>query len=358
MALETVLALIGGLKAARDLASGFGFGTSGVDAALSIADPAARLFTAFAGISFGNEARSKASRAGASGLEIIRLSDRVCAAPAWREAINLDGGRVVSDVNEMRTLLDPLACSMGSEIFASAISETPNRFRERFAVDPWSVLINPRPLSSASPPLGADYVPILFTEGDRPFVGWQTRGTMQLLGCDFSSADSPTQPTTASRSYFALDPTKLCGLPLMTWEYLAQYKTPVNPYIGMEVTPSISEDLLRHSYRVRFPEIYSGVPLDGVMACIYRKTDGGGRSTLVEIAADRLIFISSRKLVSIKINKIDGRIKRPGFLRPNLIVCGWKVDYAEGIYGSICGSNLGLVEGAVQCERTIRSTMR
>ena len=154
----------------------------------SVAEKGAKLYDWFSGTGIGNTAKENLELASKRKENIIKLSDRVFVAPNFTEAINLSGSSVMTDMRDMRSILDPLANSLNSEIFSSQVGSTPLKLRQAFAADPWAVLMNIKPADRVRTVSDADQIPVLFMDDGRPYVGWQMRGALPMLfDCDFNS---------------------------------------------------------------------------------------------------------------------------------------------------------------------------
>lgn len=120
------------------------------------------------------------SLGGAHRLDVQRLSDSILYSPALRE-IHTNTGRIAADLRELRELLTPLQTALGGNILSSAMTPTPSRLRDAFRSNPWSVLLEIRPVSRVTAPTNPDLVPVLFSDQDSYYVGWQTRGALPML---------------------------------------------------------------------------------------------------------------------------------------------------------------------------------
>lgn len=154
----------------------------------SVAEKGAKLYDWFSGTGIGKTAKENLELASKRKEDIIKLSDRVFIAPNFTEAVNLSGSSVMTDMREMRSILDPLANRLNSDIFSSQVGSTPLKLRQAFAADPWAVLMNIKPADRVRTVSDADQIPILFMDDGRPYVGWQMRGALPMLfDCDFNS---------------------------------------------------------------------------------------------------------------------------------------------------------------------------
>ncbi len=150
-------------------------------AILGAVSGAATLHGYFTGLKTGNEIRHIQPR-------VERLSDHILYTPSIQQvhAINETSDKV-SDLRELREMLEPVQTGLNQDILSTAVLSTPSKLKEAFRKDPFEVLIETRPVGRAKKPSNPDLLPIFFHENGVHYVGWQTRGVLPLIfNCDYS----------------------------------------------------------------------------------------------------------------------------------------------------------------------------
>jgi hypothetical protein len=87
----------------------------------------------------------------------------------------------VSDLREVRELLEPVQRTLGGDIVSSALLGTPGRMRDTLQANPWAVLHNITPHHLAARPHDPNMVPVMFEHGGVRYIGWQMRGSLPML---------------------------------------------------------------------------------------------------------------------------------------------------------------------------------
>ncbi|HST62111.1 MAG TPA: hypothetical protein VLK84_25640 [Longimicrobium sp.] len=155
---------------------------------LSIADTASKVYDWFTGVSTGDQLKQTLATLEKAQTQVQRLSDHILYAPTLQQAVSFDQSALLSNGRDIRSMLDPVAESMHTGLLTTAVVSTPAKLKAAFNKNPWEVLVEVRPVDRAKPPSNPDLVPIVFTDGGRPYVGWQTRGALPVLfDCDFDN---------------------------------------------------------------------------------------------------------------------------------------------------------------------------
>ena len=153
----------------------------------TVAEKAIHLYDWFTGVTSGSKVNPALAELEKKRVKVERLSDRLLYAPDVQQAVSLEGATTyLSDARQVRTLLNPVAESLQSDVLSTAVVSTPPQLKKAFQKDPWEVLIEVRPADRVKPPLNPDLIPIVFFDQNRPYIGWQTRGALpSLFGCEF-----------------------------------------------------------------------------------------------------------------------------------------------------------------------------
>lgn len=124
-------------------------------------------------------------------LEVQHLSDHILYCPGIQEVRKVHGvSSRLDNEKAIKKALDPITKALKSDILSTAIVSTPEKLKDAFTKNPWEVLMDVRPADRVSKPSNPDMVPVLFTDRDTSYIGWQMRGALPLLlGCDYSPAD-------------------------------------------------------------------------------------------------------------------------------------------------------------------------
>jgi hypothetical protein len=127
--------------------------------------------------------------------EIQKLSDDIIYLPNRLGVIDTSKNtqNVISDLRDIREALEPIQKVTKSKIISSAAIETPINMGKAMLLNPWQVLIEPRPINLVTAHPNPDMVPILFEHDGIKFIGWQLKGTLPLLfGCELSNSQKYT----------------------------------------------------------------------------------------------------------------------------------------------------------------------
>jgi hypothetical protein len=121
--------------------------------------------------------------------EVKRLSDLILYAPAVRQVSSVQRtSSRVSKEKEVKAMLDPLARALNSEILASAIVSVPPKLKKALKGDTRQVLADIRPLPEVVKAPFDNMVPVIFTENQTRYVGWQMPFILEsMFGCRFAS---------------------------------------------------------------------------------------------------------------------------------------------------------------------------
>ena len=172
---------------------------------LSIAGSVASLYGIVSNIKSGKNFESIEKLIIDNTIEIQKLSDNIIYLPNKLGVIDTSKSAqsFISNLRDIREALEPIQKITKNKIISSAAIETPIVMGEAMKLNPWQVLVEPRPLNLATPHPNPDMVPILFEHDGVKFIGWQLKGTLPLLfGCDlnvkedhFSNFNKPVRPS-------------------------------------------------------------------------------------------------------------------------------------------------------------------
>lgn len=153
---------------------------------LSVAERATKLYDWFTGVSAGDQLKKALAELERTKKDVQRLSDRLVYVPGVQEAVSNEPTKYLRDARQIRELLDPVAASLETDMLTTSVVATPRMLRDAFQRNPWELLIDVRPADRAKSPLNPDLIPIMFTDGGRSYVGYQTRGALRSsFNCEF-----------------------------------------------------------------------------------------------------------------------------------------------------------------------------
>jgi len=162
---------------------------------LSVAEQGIKLFDWFSGARLGEGADQALAARRRDDPNLIKVSDRIFIDNSIQEVRSENSGSRLSDVRQIRDLVEPVADAIGGSVLTSQILETPPRLKAAFDADPWLVLDNIRPFVRATADPRPDWVPIAFFENGVEYVGWQKRGALpQLFDCEFDALGAESAP--------------------------------------------------------------------------------------------------------------------------------------------------------------------
>ncbi|EHR70779.1 hypothetical protein BurJ1DRAFT_1929 [Burkholderiales bacterium JOSHI_001] len=152
---------------------------------MNAAHGATKLYDWFTGVSVGDRLNQALAELERTKQKVERLSDHIIYAPNIQQAVSSERHTYLESAQRVVQLLDPLAKSTGS-LLSTAVVSSPKRLKQAFERDPWEVLTDIRPINRAKAPSNPDLAPIVFSDGDQAYVGWQMKGALpQLFNCDF-----------------------------------------------------------------------------------------------------------------------------------------------------------------------------
>ncbi len=82
---------------------------------------------------------------------------------------------------ELPHVLEPLQRALGGVILSTGAIAAPEKTRAAFKADPRTLLIDIRPLTTATPHTDPSMVPIVFQQSGQYYVGWQAQGVLPLI---------------------------------------------------------------------------------------------------------------------------------------------------------------------------------
>lgn len=137
------------------------------------------------GTTVGPEAERRLKSAAADGHRVTRLSTGSFIDHDVIEAVNLSRQQSLTDPDLLRASIAPVAAATGSLVYSSRASLAPSGLLDDLRINPNRVVIDPRPWGQQTSPPSPQHLPLLFMRDGRPHVGWQLRGILRSLQCDF-----------------------------------------------------------------------------------------------------------------------------------------------------------------------------
>ena len=87
---------------------------------------------------------------------------------------------------ELREVLEPIQKCLNEYTLSTSVISTPHKLISAMTKDPWQVLFNITSINNLDRPTNPEAIPILFTDSDKFYVGWQMKGTLPLLfDCEY-----------------------------------------------------------------------------------------------------------------------------------------------------------------------------
>jgi len=125
-------------------------------------------------------------------VHIEQLSDNIL------YAVNLDSvrdteqkeQRYINELREVRQMLEPLQRAITQPILSSAMISAPQQIVSN---NPRQLLRDISPLEYVIRPVVDDWMPILFEDNGRHWVGWQSPAQLSKLGCEYLSQWQPNK---------------------------------------------------------------------------------------------------------------------------------------------------------------------
>ncbi|MDY7094984.1 MAG: hypothetical protein SX243_18580 [Acidobacteriota bacterium] len=163
-----------------------------IGSALSVLSSVAGLHSWVSGIRQGEAQESILDELRTANIAIEKLSERIFYAESLKEVRATDSEvrlRAMERKSDVYALLEPLQRSLGEDLLSTAMLSTTEKLQAAFREDPWEVLFSIRPLVRAKAPSNPDALPIIFSDTDSYYVGWQMKGTLpSLFGCEYDEA--------------------------------------------------------------------------------------------------------------------------------------------------------------------------
>jgi formylglycine-generating enzyme required for sulfatase activity len=119
----------------------------------------------------------------AANTEIERLSDNILYAGNFDGVVTIGKKHYIKDLQEIRELLEPIQMALKQPILSSALIWAPQPINSR---EPSQILKDITPLKDIPEIVDDDWVPVLFEEKGKYYVGWQPPAYLsQQLNCDY-----------------------------------------------------------------------------------------------------------------------------------------------------------------------------
>ncbi len=119
---------------------------------------------------------------------VERLSDNICYVPysVGVRDVNSSYQQYVNDLREVRAYLEPVQRAIGEEIISSAMILMSDKMQKLLPKNPAELLIDIRPVNLSTLPPHGEMVPVLFSEDDIQYIGWQSQEILlDQLGCQY-----------------------------------------------------------------------------------------------------------------------------------------------------------------------------
>ncbi len=154
-----------------------------IEATISILGSLAGVHSWFTGLRAGavNEKILKETLGLRSSIE--RLTDHVLHIGSVKELqdITKDKQQLLDDKQILSELLTPVQESLGEDILSTAVVMTPEKLHQAISKDPWEVLMEIRPIGRPKKPSNPNMVPIVFSDSNQIYIGWQAKGVLPML---------------------------------------------------------------------------------------------------------------------------------------------------------------------------------
>ncbi|MEN8219905.1 MAG: formylglycine-generating enzyme family protein [Pseudomonadota bacterium] len=119
----------------------------------------------------------------AANTQIERLSDNILYAGNFDGVVTIGKKHYIKDLQEIRQLLEPIQMALKQPILSSALIWAPQPINSR---EPGQILKDITPLKDIPEIVDDDWVPVLFEEEGKYYVGWQPPAYLsQQLKCNY-----------------------------------------------------------------------------------------------------------------------------------------------------------------------------
>lgn len=162
----------------------------GIDTMLSLAGLGFGVHGAAGGVSLGNKTDKVLQHLKNLDVKVERLSEGLLYADTVSHVkdISIKQQQLITDIHEIRDILEPIQRSTGERILASSHIKLPTLTHAALDKDPWEVMFEVRPLNRVKLLQDPDSVPILFNDSGTFYVGWQKKGILpSVFGCEFNN---------------------------------------------------------------------------------------------------------------------------------------------------------------------------
>ncbi|MCP4550386.1 MAG: hypothetical protein GY835_28335 [bacterium] len=159
-----------------------------IGSAVTILANLAGIHSWFTGIRTGQVHEHLLKEAKRTRHSVERLTEHILAIESIVEVKDITKSEQpqLHDKRQVCELLDPVQRGLGEDILTTAVILTPEKLQKAVAKDPWEVLMEIRPAARAKQPVNPDMVPIIFSEENNIYIGWQTRGAFPMLfDCEY-----------------------------------------------------------------------------------------------------------------------------------------------------------------------------
>ena len=112
---------------------------------------------------------------------VDKLSDEIIYASSVIEVRTKAEDQVSPDKESIKAMLEPIQEELGQSILSTKLSLIPQETRELMQNKPWDILFDIRPLKDLRKPRNPDLIPVIFNEGGKVYVGWQTKAALDSI---------------------------------------------------------------------------------------------------------------------------------------------------------------------------------
>jgi len=121
-------------------------------------------------------------------VNVKRLSEKICYIPdsvgVWD--VNSSSQQSVNDLREVRAYLEPVQRAIGEEIISSTMILMSEKMQNLLPKNLYNFLMDIRPVNLSTLTPHGKMVPVLFSEDDIQYIGWQSREfLLNKLGCQY-----------------------------------------------------------------------------------------------------------------------------------------------------------------------------
>lgn len=119
---------------------------------------------------------------------VERLSDKICYVPysVGVRDVNSSFQQYVNDLREVRAYLEPVQRAIGAEIISSTMILMSEKMQKLLPKNPYEFLTDIRPVNLSTLTPHGEMVPVLFSQDDIQYIGWQSREILlNRLGCQY-----------------------------------------------------------------------------------------------------------------------------------------------------------------------------